>query len=102
MGGPFAQAHRKIKRLPTNSAQQKQALFDLHNAFNQTFGATLFAKNLHQFLAEHPQFSRLTTEIQAFFETSNRALFASHSENETSVKELLALSKRLRNSERGV
>lgn len=102
MGGPFARAHRKIKRLPINSPQQKQALFHLHNAFNQTFGATLFAKNLHQFLAEHPNFGRLTNDIQAFFETSNRALFAGHSEDVVSVKDLLALSKHLRDSERRV
>lgn len=102
MGGPFAEAHRKIKRLPLHSAQEKQALFHLHQAFNQTFGANLFEKNLHQFMAEHPKFSRLTADIQAFFEISNRALFAGHADEQTSVKDLLALSKNLRNSERGV
>ncbi|HEX5539867.1 MAG TPA: nonribosomal peptide synthetase MxaA, partial [Methylophilaceae bacterium] len=102
MGGPFARAYRKIKRLPQNPAREKQALFYLHEAFNQTFGATLFARNVQQFISSYPAFSRLQADIQAFFEKSNKALFADEGGNAAAMNDLLALSKNLRNSERGI
>lgn len=103
MGGPFAHAHRRIKRLQKNPAQQEQALLHLHQAFNRTFGANLFSSNIQQFLAQHPKFAGLKAEIEAFFEKSNRALFAGAAgAHDTSVQELLTLSRQLRDSERGV
>jgi mxaA protein len=101
MGGPFARAHRRIKRLRHKPAQQKQALFHLHQAFNQTFGASVFIADIERFIERHPRFAGLKTQIAAFFERSNRALFAGD-EQGMSAAELLALSRSLRDSERGV
>lgn len=101
MGGPFARAHRRIKRLRHQPAQQKQALFHLHQAFNQTFGASVFAADIERFIERHPRFASLRTQIAAFFERSNRALFAGDAQD-MSAPELLALSRSLRDSERGV
>lgn len=101
MGGPFARAHRRIKRLRRQPAQQKEALFHLHQAFNQTFGASVFAADIERFVARHPRFEALKAQIAAFFERSNRALFAGD-EQGMSAAELLALSRSLRDSERGV
>ena len=101
MGGPFARAHRRIKRLRHKPAQQKQALFHLHQAFNQTFGASVFAADIEHFIERHPRFVGLRTQITAFFERSNRALFAGD-EQGMSAAELLALSRSLRDSERRV
>lgn len=101
MGGPFARAHRRIKRLRHKPAQQKQALFHLHQAFNQTFGASVFATDIERFIERHPRFANLKAQIAAFFDRSNRALFAGD-EQGMSAPELLALSRSLRDSERGV
>ena len=101
MGGPFARAHRRIKRLRHKPAQQKQALFHLHQAFNQTFGASVFTADIERFVERHPRFAGLKAQIAAFFERSNRALFAGD-EQGMSAAELLALSRSLRDSERGV
>ena len=101
MGGPFARAYRQIKRLRHKPAQQKQALFYLHQAFNQTFGASLFAPDVERFVERNPRFASLKAQIAAFFERSNRALFAGD-EQGMSPAELLALSRNLRDSERGV
>lgn len=101
MGGPFARAHRRIKRLKQAPAQRKQALYHLHQAFNQTFGASLFAADVERFIERHPRFASLKTQITGFFESSNRALFAGDEHGMTSA-ELVAFSRSLRDSERGV
>ena len=99
--GQHCHRHRRIKRLRHKPAQQKQALFHLHQAFNQTFGASVFAADIEHFIERHPRFVGLRTQITAFFERSNRALFAGD-EQGMSAAELLALSRSLRDSERRV
>jgi mxaA protein len=103
MNGAFAQAHRKIKRLPNTPAKEKQALLSLHQAFNKVYGANLFAPDLAQFIAAHPEFAEVRAEIETFFEQSNKSLFAQASHDHTKfISDLVALSKRLRDCERGV
>jgi mxaA protein len=103
MGGAFAQAHRKLKRLPRNAAQEKQALLALHQAFNQMYGSNLFAQDISQFVAAHPGFAKVKADIESFFEQSNRVLFG-HAQQDSAqfIRHLTALSKRLRDCERGV
>lgn len=103
MNGAFAQAHRSIKRLPSNEASEKYALVYMHQAFNSIYGANLFAREIEQFLAKNPKFNILRSEIFHFFEQSNTSFFASQSQHSVYViSGLLALSKRLRDCERGV
>ena len=103
MNGEFAQAHRSIKRLPSNEASEKYALVYMHQAFNSIYGANLFAREIEQFLAKNPKFNILRSEIFHFFEQSNTSFFASQSQHSVYViSGLLALSKRLRDCERGV
>jgi mxaA protein len=103
MNGAFAEAHRKLKKLSKNPAGQKQALVYMHQAFNKIHGENLFGHETEQFLTAHPQFSTLTADIKAFFERSNAALFASQPSNSSQfIHELIVLSKRLRDCERGV
>ncbi len=103
MGGAFAQAHRKLKRLPKNAGQEKQALLALHQAFNQLYGSNLFARDIAQFIAAHPAFSKVKADIEIFFEHSNHVLFG-HAQHDSAqfINNLTALSKRLRDCERGV
>lgn len=103
MGGVFAKAHRRIKQLPKKQATEKVALMYLHQAFNQAYGANLFANEVDVFLERHPKFVKLKTEIHGFFNESNAILFGQHQNNQAHyVKELAKLSKRLRDCERGV
>lgn len=103
MNGEFAQAHRNLKKLVGKDAGEKQAWIYLHQAFNKLHGENLFAHDLELFLANNAKFTILRTEILQFFEQSNASLFASQSQSGMhSIKALIALSKRLRDCERGV
>lgn len=103
MNGAFAQAHRNLKNLPKDQTQGKKALLYMHQAFNKVYGANLFAGDIRLFLAAHPEFAAQETAIEAFFEHSNRSLFATHhQDNAQFIKELISLSRNLRDCERGV
>ncbi len=103
MNGAFAQAHRNIKKLKNKPASRKNAFMYMHQAFNKIYGANLFAANLDEFLLSHPKYVKLSEEIRKFFDQSNQALFASPHKSEAQyLQELIALSKRLRDCERGI
>lgn len=103
MGGVFAKAHRRIKQLSKQQEAEKVALMYLHQAFNQTYGANLFADEVDTFLLQHPKFAKLKQEINTFFKESNLSLFGQRQSNQAShLGELVRLSKRLRDCERGV
>lgn len=103
MNGAFAKAHRKMKKLPKNTEGEKQALSYLHQAFNQLHGGNLFANELNGFFSKRPAFVKLRQEIEAFFEQSNQVLFSQKTQSsEQLIADLMALSRRLRDCERGV
>ncbi len=112
MNGAFAQAHRKIKKLLKNKKQDKageqKALLYMHQAFNKIHGANLFASDVDAFVLANPAYASMKTEIIHFFERSNAALFSDkqgseQAENCTAhINALIALSRALRNCERGV
>jgi mxaA protein len=103
MGGPFAQAHRRIKRIAPAEGGDIKALHYLHQAFNQVHGGNLFAGELEIFLARHPAFSNMKTEIASFFERSSHALFAAPPDDKGAfIREMVMLSRSLRDCERGV
>jgi len=105
MNGAFAQAQRKLRLLEKqkNTHNEAAALLAMHQAFNQVYGKNLFVADLDFFLAEHPKFNRLTSEIRHFFELSNTSLFSnSKPHTDVLIKQLLALSKQLRDCERGI
>ncbi len=103
MNGAFARAHRKLKKLPRNQASEKEALSQLHQAFNSVHGANLFESDIAAFLAKHPQFGKLRSDIEQFFQRSNQALFGEWNRDSAQfIVELTVLSKRLRDCERRV
>lgn len=103
MNGAFARAHRKLKKLPMNQASEKEALSQMHLAFNSVHGANLFESDIAGFLAKHPQFSKLGSDIEQFFQRSNQALFGEWNHDSAQfIGELTVLSKRLRDCERRV
>ncbi|MFQ6403721.1 hypothetical protein ACIDE9_03080 [Methylophilus sp. 'Pure River'] len=108
MGGAFARAHRQLKRLaksakPKTAAEEKKALVYLHQAFNQHYGANIFARDVDEFVRLRPGFKGLQQEITQFFEASNQSLYDVKSRDSRQlIAQLVQLSKRLRDCERGV
>lgn len=108
MGGAFAKAHRQLKRLAKSSGaktavEEKQALVYIHQAFNQHFGANMFARDIEPFVAKRSSFKKMQTEIAQFFDESNQSLYAVEPrDSQKIIAELASLSKQLRACERGV
>lgn len=103
MNGAFATAHRKLKKLPHNQTGEKQALAYMHRAFNQVNGGNLFVNQLDSFLAKHPAFAQSKSAIEAFFERSNQSLFSDENHHSDALmRQLITLSRDLRDCERGV
>jgi mxaA protein len=108
MGGAFARAHRQLKRLarsstPKTAVEEKKALVYLHQAFNQHYGANIFARDVQAFVTLRPGFKSLQQEISQFFEASNQSLYDVKTRDSRQViAQLVQLSKRLRDCERGV
>jgi mxaA protein len=108
MGGAFAKAHRQLKRLAKSSvaktaAEEKQALVYIHQAFNQHFGANMFARDIEPFVAKRSSFKKMQAEIAQFFDESNQSLYAVEPrDSQKIIANLVQLSKQLRNCERGV
>ena len=101
MNGPFAQAHRRIKRLPADAQAWKQALATLHEAFNRVHGRNLFAADIGEFVQQHPRFAPARGDIETFFAQSGRALFSQPPQDSGSfLRQLTTLSKQLRDCER--
>ena len=108
MGGAFAKAHRQLKRLAKSSGaktavEEKQALVYIHQAFNQHFGANMFARDIEPFVAKRSSFKKMQAEIAQFFDESNQSLYAVELRNSPKIiADLVQLSKELRACERGV
>lgn len=108
MGGAFAQAHRRLKKLANSkqtktAKEEKQALVYLHQAFNKHFGANIFARDIAQFIKMKPAFASMQAEIKQFFDHSNQSLYDTKPRDSAQViLKLVQLSKALRDCERGV
>jgi len=102
MNGAFAKAHRRIRKTPKSLDGLKEASIYIHQAFNKTHGTNLFTEDIEPFIKKNPNFSKLRDEIYAFFEQSNALLFVNSTMySEQHIGNLLKLSKRLRDCERG-
>ncbi len=107
LGGNFARAYKQIKQLSkskiADANSQKKALFSLHQSFNKTYGSNLFADDIEDFILRHPRFNKFHQEIVSFFALSNRILFSQQPHDDSQLMpQLLAISKSLRDCERGV
>lgn len=103
MGGAFAIAHRQLRKYSETSGDGKPALVALHQAFNQTYGQNLFVQDIDAFFKAHPRFTKLRNEIIHFFDHSNQRLFAKGEHQDSQlIKQVVLLSRKLRDCERGV
>lgn len=108
MGGAFAKAHRQLKRLANRKVvktqrEEKQGLVYIHEAFNAHYGANMFARDIESLITDKSAFSKMKTEIEGFFDYSNKSLYVvDKHDSEQVIKQLVVLSKQLRDCERGV
>jgi mxaA protein len=75
---PFARAVRELKRLPPASdanAPQRASLKVVHQAINKAAGRAIFAHNLDDFLATHPEYAGLRNDFEQLFAVSGRVFF---------------------------
>jgi mxaA protein len=83
--------------------EEKKALVYVHQAFNQHFGANMFARDIETFMAKRSSFKKMKAEIAQFFDESNQSLYAVEPrDSQKIIEKLVPLSKQLRACERGV
>lgn len=103
MKGHFAQAYRKLKKLPTNAAGQKQAALIVQHALNQRFGQQMLSNHVAEFVAQQPAFKPLEQEIHQFFAQANAVLYAGQATQAAAyLQQCKALTRQLRDRERGM
>lgn len=104
---PFKNTYQKLKRLNRieNEKSYSEALKDIHRAFNETAGKTIFAEKLDNFFYENKNYIPLQSEIEKYFKYSRKFFFEgekSDTLNKYSVIELMHFIKKCRNIERSV
>lgn len=103
MGGPFARAMRDLRKLHRNDSALPQAVTRLHQAFNASYGASVFTAE--EFIAAKPGFAPIKDEIERFFLLSRTVFFdASASPGIEGSRQmwLRQLCRRCRDCERGL
>jgi mxaA protein len=100
---PFGRAWQQLRRLPPNAdvKQWREACKQMHDALNLSAGEVLFEAGLPRYLAARPGLALLQGDLARFLQLSRRTFFADGSPAPGDAAWLLALSKRLRNAERG-
>jgi mxaA protein len=90
---PFANALRRLKRLPAADApaDPETGLRIVHEALNRTAGRAVFAHNLEEFLAQRPEFASLRGDFARLFVASGRVFFADAATGAEARSELSAL-----------
>lgn len=100
---PFTQAWRATRRLPEVALAGQQQMFRrLHEALNQTAGRVVFETDLDTFLAEHPRFSGIRTELAVFFQRSREQFFGGAAADVETAVWLRRFCKACCDAERGV
>jgi hypothetical protein len=103
VGGPFSRAHTRIRKQhkQVNADRLRQMLCELHAALDRVYGQSFFEKDIAVFIAKTPRYAPATTALQAFFVLSNQWLFAQGDDPQAAAQHVLAVSKLLRDCERG-
>ena len=102
---PFAHAARRLRALARRGDVQagagpyRDALSQLHRAFDATAGSRMMATDLDAFVAQHPAFAALRAEIEQFFRVSRSEFFDAGAER-LSGAALAQLAGRLAGAER--
>lgn len=102
MGGPFAKAFRTIKKTAPNDNGLQAAINDLHQAFKQSCGQSVFSAE--EIIHINPAFLPIADEIRQFFLLSRAVFFDSTEQNIPAQPHqwLRQFSRRCRDIERGM
>jgi mxaA protein len=101
LNGPFARACRRLRRLPAQASERREAaLRAVHAAFNETAGRSLFADGMDRFFVEHPRFSPLRDRVLEFYRGSQAEFFRGASAPPFDLQAMLDLCRALRRCER--
>ena len=104
---PFTSAWRRWRRRLGSADEETTvaALRDIHRAFNDTAGRTVFAETLDEFFREHAQFAPLRQAVNDYFNYS-RAVFFAAGDNaavtQYSPAELVEFLRACSDAERGL
>lgn len=102
MGGPFARGYRQVSALAEQPASLVDAVTAIHQAFRHTYGENLLPHNLDGFLARHPSFRAIESEIEQFFGSTDFLLYGVTSSKHGSLAELREFCRLCRDCERNV
>ncbi|MEO9101924.1 MAG: hypothetical protein ABI212_15085 [Burkholderiaceae bacterium] len=100
---PFTSAWRGLRRSTSASpqAQQQRAFKAIHEALNRTWGAVLFESGIDPFLASHPRFKPLRSDLVVFFGKSRAAHFIGSAPSDQDQAWLVEFCWCCRDAERG-
>ena len=101
--GIFAKTHRVINKMQANPSSIKQAITDIHHAFDLISCKTLFKENIQALYLKNPTFENVNDEIQEFFKLSNLVFFNTSNkkfDHEIILKWLKTFSRHCRDCER--
>lgn len=102
LNGHFAQAYRRLKRLPASAEGQKQAALVMQHAFNQQHGQQLLSSQIEAFIQQQPAFRSLQAQIQAVFAQTNAVLYGGQPAAADFLQQCKTLMRQLRAYERRV
>jgi mxaA protein len=101
---PFGVAWRQLRRLPAQPAasQWREALRQLHAAFNRSAGEVLFEGGMARFVAAQPAFAPLQADMARFLALSRQEFFGSGPRQDGDAAWLVDLCRRCHAAERGL
>ena len=100
---PFARAWASVRGLPPSGSNQqcREAFQRVHDALNTTAGRIVFEQGVDRFVATHPRFAPLRSDLALFFQHSRRAFFSGADATPFDSRWLVEFCRRCRDIERG-
>jgi mxaA protein len=105
---PFAGVYRSLRKRRHRSWDDdsyREALQDIHRAFNETAGKTVFAERLDEFFNDHIEYAPLQQSITDYFSHSRTYFFEGdkdHRNFQYALSDLVTLVEACRGIERGL
>ncbi len=105
---PFTEVYRSLRKFSDQVWREdhySEALREIHRAFNETAGKTVFLENLGDFFNNHRQYASLKSSINDYFSHSRKYFFTESGDRKPiqySRSDLVALAEACSDIERGL
>ncbi len=105
---PFANTYKTLnnkRHIKWNEVRHRQALEEIHKAFNETAQRTVFIERLDIFFDEHKKFIPLRSSIENYFTYSRKYFFEGIDDQENTeyaLSDLIDFMEQCRDIERGI